>query len=238
MPGPNSDERDPDLREVLILLQVEKDRNASYWEAWLQVRAEFGAETAPTLITAAALDVISRHPALYLDRTWFRLRRMWSGGFGKERVHDLYPQQELLNIRSPIFGVRDGFAAIAELAGNRADRITRLFHPDMLPAALTLALTVACAVSAIVSRRLRPALVPLGMGVGLLLVPVLLNADQARYHHSAEPFLLLTYAAGLWGIALALRSGWQRLRPPPASGGLLRFTNWGGGRGTRRKGSQ
>ena len=213
----NGDERDPDLREVLMLLQVEKDRNASYWEAWLQVRAEFGAETAPTLITAAALNVISRHPALYLDRTWFRLRRMWRGGFAKERVHDLYDQQELLHIRSPIFSVHDEFAAIAELAGNRVDRITRLFHPDMLPVLLTLALTVACAVSVVVSRRLRPALVPLGMGVGLLLVPVLLNADQARYHHSAAPFLLLTYAAGLWGIALALRSGWQRLRPLPAS---------------------
>ena len=213
----NNEERNPDLRQVLTLLQTAKDRNISHWEAWQRVGAEFGAETAPTLITAAALDVIARHPAQYLDRTWFRLRRMWHGGFAKERVHDLYPQQELLNIRSPIFGVHDEFAAIAELAGNRTDRITRLFNPDMLPAALTLALTVACAVSAIVIRRLRPALVPLGMGVGLLLVSVLVNADRARFHHPAEPFLLLTYAAGLWGIALALRSGWQRLRPLPAS---------------------
>ena len=102
----------------------------------------------------------------------------------------------------------------------------------------TLALTVACAVSVIVSRRLRPALVPLGLGVILLLVSVLLNADRARYYHSAEPFLLLTYAAGLWGIALALRSGWQRLRPSPTSGGILRFTKWGGGRELRREGSQ
>ena len=212
----NRDERDPDLREVLMLLQAEKDRNASYWEAWLQVRAEFGAEIAPTLITAAALDVIARHPAGYLEKTWFRLRRMWHGGFGKKRVHDLYRQQELLNIRSPIFAVHDEFAAIAELAGNRVDRITRLFHPDRLPALFTLALTVTCAVSAIVGRRLRPALVPLGMGIGLLLLPVLLNADQARYYHSAEPFLLLTYAAGLWAIALVLRSVWQRWheRPP------------------------
>ena len=222
----NGDERDPDLREVLMLLQAEKDRNASYWEAWLQVRAEFGAEIAPTLVTAAALDVISRHPTLYLDRTWFRLRRMWHGGFGKKRVHDLYPQQELLNIHSPIFAVHDEFAAIAELAGNRVDRITRLFRPDLLPPPLTLLLTVVCAVSAIVGRRLRPALVPLGMGMGLLLLPVLLNADQARYYYSAEPFLLLTYTAGLWGVTLALRSGRQRLRPSPASEGILRFTKW------------
>ena len=213
----NSDERNPDLRQVLTLLQDAKDQNISYWEAWQQVGAEFGTEAAPTLITAAALDVIARHPALYLDRTWFRLRRMWRGGFAKERVHDLYPQQELLNIRSPIFSVHGEFAAVAELAGNRVDRITRLFHPDMLPTALTLALTVACAVSAIAIRPLRPALVLLGMGVGLLLVPVLLNADEARYHHAAEPFLLLTYAAGLWGIALALHSAWQRLRPLPTS---------------------
>ena len=211
----NSEERNPELRRVLTLLQAAKDRNISHWEAWQRVNAEFGTRATPSLITAAALDMIARHPTGYLDRTWFRLRRMWRGGFAKERVHDLYDQQELLNIRSPIFGIRDEFAAIAELAGNRVDRITRLFRPDMLPALLTLALTVACAVSAIVSRRLRPALVPLGMGMGLLLVPVLVNADRARFHHPAEPFLLLTYAAGLWGIALALRSGWERLRPRP-----------------------
>ena len=209
----NRAESDPDLRRVLTLLQDEKDQNNSVWEAWARVEAELGAGHTPALITAAALDVISRNPAGYLEKTWFRLRRMWRGGFAKERVHDLYPQQELLNIRSPIFTVHDEFAAIAELAGNRVDRITRLFRPDLLPAALTLALTVACAVSAIVSRRLRPALVPLGMGVGLLLVSVLVNSDRARIHHPAEPFLLLTYTAGLWGIALALRSAWQRLRP-------------------------
>ena len=208
----NSDERNPDLRQVLTLLQDAKDQNISYWDAWQRVGTEFGAEAAPTLITAAALDVIARHPSGYLEKTWFRLRRMWRGGFAKERVHDLYDQQELLNIRSPIFTVHDGFAAIAELAGNRVDWITRIFRPDMLPAALTLTLTVACAVSAIASRRLRPSLVPLGMGLGLLLVPVLVNADRARYHHPAEPLLLLTYAAGLWGIALVLRSVWRRLR--------------------------
>ena len=206
-------EHNPDVQRMLLLLQAEKDRNASYWEAWLQVRAEFGTETASALLMAATLDVVARHPTGYLDRTWFRLQRMWRGGFAKERVHDLYDQQELLNIHSPIFAVHDEFPDIAELAGNRVDRITRIFRPDMLPAFLTLALTVACAVSAIVYRRLRPALVPLGMGLGLLLVVVLLNADRARYYHSAEPFLLLTYAAGLWGIALALHSGWQRLRP-------------------------
>ncbi len=209
----NRAESDPDLRRVLTLLQDEKDQNNSVWEAWARVEAELGAGHTPALITAAALDVIARHPAGYLDRTWFRLRRMWRGGFAKERVHDLYDQQELLNIRSPIFAVHDEFAAVAELAGNRVDRITRLFRPDMLPALLTLALTVACAVSAFVNRRLRPALVPLGMGVGLLLVSVLVNSDRARIHHPAEPFLLLTYTAGLWGVTLALRSVWQRLRP-------------------------
>ena len=209
----NGAAHDPDLRRVLTLLQESKDRHLSHWEAWQQVGTEFGTDRTPALITAATLDVISRNPTGYLEKTWFRLRRMWRGGFAKERVHDLYPQQELLNIRSPIFTVHDEFAAIAELAGNRVDRITRLFRPDLLPAALTLALTVACAVSAIVSRRLRPALVPLGMAIGLLLVPVLVNADRARFHHPAEPFLLLTYTAGLWGIALALRSAWQRLRP-------------------------
>ncbi len=206
-------ERNPDVQRVLLLLQAEKDRNASYWEAWQRVESEFGTVPASALLTAATLDVVARHPTHYLDRTWFRLQRMWRGGFAKERVHDLYDQQELLNIRSPIFGVRDEFAAIAELAGNRVDRITRLFRPDMLPALLTLALTLACAVSSLVVQRLRPALVPLGLSVILLLVSVLLNADRARYYHAAEPFLLLTYAAGLWGIVLALRSGWQRLCP-------------------------
>ena len=210
----NSEERDPDLRQVLTLLQSAKDRNISHWEAWQRVGAEFSTETAPTLITAAALDVIARHPAQYLDRTWFRLRRMWRGGFAKERVHDLYPQQELLNIRSPIFGIHDEFAAIAELAGNRSDWITRLFNPDMLPAALTLALTVACAVSAIVSRRLRPALVPLGMGVGLLLVPVLVNADRARFHHPAEPFLLLNVCCRPVGYCIGATQRVAALMPP------------------------
>ena len=209
----NSEEHDPDLQRVLTLLQDAKDRNISHWEAWQRVGTEFGTDRTPALITAATLDVISRNPAGYLEKTWFRLQRMWRGGFAKERVHDLYDQQELLNIRSPIFGVHDEAAAIAELAGNRVDWITRLFRPHLLPPSLTLLLTVVCAVSAIVSRRLRPALVSLGMGVGLLLVPVLVNADRARFYHPAEPFLLLTYAAGLWGIALALRSVWQRLRP-------------------------
>ncbi len=208
----NSEEHDPDLRRVLALLQASKDRHLSHWEAWQRVGTEFGTDRTPALITAATLDVISRNPAGYLEKTWFRLQRMWRGGFAKERVHDLYDQQELLNIRSPIFGVHDESAAIAELAGNRVDWITRLFRPDLLPPSLTLLLTVVCAVSAIVSRWLRPALVPLGMGVGLLLVPVLINADRARFHHPAEPFLLLTYAAGLWGIALVLRSVWRRLR--------------------------
>ena len=209
----DNEERDPNLRRVLTQLQAAKDQNISHWEAWRRVGAEFGTDRTPALITAATLDVISRNPAGYLEKTWFRLQRMWRGGFAKERVHDLYDQQELLNIRSPIFGVHDEASAIAELAGNRVDWITRLFRPDLLPPSLTLLLTVVCAVSAIVSRRLRPALVPLGMGVGLLLVPVLINADRARFHHPAEPFLLLTYAAGLWAIALGLRSVWQRLRP-------------------------
>ncbi len=207
----NSAAHDPDLRRVLALLQASKDRHLSHWEAWQRVGAEFGSDRTPALITAATLDVISRNPAGYLDKTWFRLQRMWRGGFAKERVHDLYDQQELLNIRSPIFGVHDEFATIAELAGNRVDWITRLFRPDLLPPHLTLLLTVVGAVSAVVSRRLRPALVPLGMGVGLLLVPVLVNADRARFNHPAEPFLLLTYAAGLWGLVLALRSGWRRI---------------------------
>ncbi|MAG37330.1 MAG: hypothetical protein CL878_13935 [Dehalococcoidia bacterium] len=208
----DTDEQDPEMRRVLALLQAELDRDSSHWEAWQRVEAEFGAGTTPALMTAAALNVISRHPARYLDRSWFRLQRMWRGGFAQERVHDLYAQQGVLNVRSPIFSVGDGFASVAELAGNRTDWITRLFRPNMLPAFLTLALTVACAVSVIVSERLRPALVPLGMGMGLLVIPVLLNADRARFHHSAEPFLLLTYAAGLWGIVLAIRSGWRRVR--------------------------
>ena len=216
----NSNEQNPDVRRVLSILQDERGRNASHWEAWLRIETELGASRTPALITAATRDVIARHPSQYLDatwsRTWFRLRRMWRGGFAKERVHDLYDQQELLNIRSPIFAVHDEFADIAELAGNRVDWITRLFRPDMLPGQLTLVLTVACTVSAIMIRKLRPALVPLGLGVGLLLVPVLLNDALARYHHPAEPFLLLTYAAGLWGVVLALHGGWQRLRVPLA----------------------
>lgn len=214
-------ETDPVLRHTLQALQEEKDRGVSYWQAWLRIEREFPDRNTSALLTAASFHVIRRQPGLYLDRTWFRLRRMWQGGFGKERVHDLYGQQERLGIRSPIFKVRDEFAAVAEQEGNKVDTLTRLFRPDALPPWLTLALTVAGAVGVVVSRRLRPALVPLGLGVGLLVITVMLNSDRARMHHPAEPFLLLTYAAGLWAIVRGLARAGARLTEGPLPRGLL-----------------
>lgn len=209
----DTDEHDPDLRRVLSLLDAEKARDSSHSEAWQRVVTEMGLGPTPALITAASLNVISRHPSQYLERTWFRTKRMLRGGFGRERVHDLYAQQELLGIRSPIFGVRAEFASIAEKEGNRTDWITRAFRPDTLPLLPKLALTISCAVSVIFIRPVRPAFVPLAMALGLLLVPVLVDADRARFRHPAEPFLLLTYAGGIWAIWLAIHAIWNRLRP-------------------------
>ena len=207
----DSGETDPVLRRALAALQHDKDRGVSWWEAWLRIERDFPERDTSALVTAAVLDVIGRQPDVYLSRTWFRLNRMWRGGFTKERVHDLYGQQDRLGIHSPIFKVRAEaeFSALAEREGNKADAITRVFRPDVLPAWLTLALTALAAAGALVSRRLRPALVPLGLGLGLLVLPVVLNADRARYLHPAEPFLLLTYAAGSWALIRGL--AWARV---------------------------
>lgn len=216
----NSDHRDPTLRRALEALQQEKDRGRSWWDAWVRMESEFPERDTSALVTAATLDVIRRQPATYLDRTWFRLNRMWRGGFTKERIHDLYGQQEALGIRSPIFEVRDEreFEALTEREGNHADSITLIFRPDRIPARVTLGLTIAAAAGGAFLTRLRPLLLPLGLGLGLMLFPVVINADRARYLHPAEPFLLTMYATGGWTIALALAATWKRVLAAVRSG--------------------
>ncbi|MCX5988687.1 MAG: hypothetical protein NTV35_06610, partial [Chloroflexi bacterium] len=44
------------------------------------------------------------------------------------------------------------------------------------------------------------ALVPIGLGLGLLFLAVLLNSDRARYRHPAEPFLVVTYTVGAYAL--------------------------------------
>jgi hypothetical protein len=138
----------------------------------------------------------------------FRWRRLWAGGFGAEQVNDLFGEQVKLGIRSPIFLVRDdGDSAEAiEQAGAEASGLSRIFRPDDVPPGLTLVLTVVATVASLAVRRLRPALVPIGLGLGLLFLAVLLNSDRARYRHPAEPFLMVTYTVGAYAFWQAVRS--------------------------------
>ena len=91
-------------------------------------------------------------------------------------------------------------------AGAEASGLSRIFRPDDVPPALTLALTVVATVASLAVRRLRPALVPIGLGLGLLFLAVLLNSDRARYRHPAEPFLMVTYTVGAYAFWHAARS--------------------------------
>jgi hypothetical protein len=98
----------------------------------------------------------------------------------------------------------------SEVAGNQAHALTRLVRPDDLPPGLTLVLTVVATVASLAVRRLRPALVPIGLGLGLLFLAVLLNSDRARYRHPAEPFLVVTYTVGAYSLWQGAR--WMRDR--------------------------
>ena len=201
---------DPIVRSVTIALQDERDHGSSYWQAYLRVQRDFPGLNASNLVAAAGIDVIVRHPALFVDRTWFRWRRLWAGGFARETVNDLYGEQEKLRINSPIFMIRPDGPPESELAGNQAHVLTRLVRPDDVPPGLTLVLTVVATVASLAVRRLRPALVPIGLGLGLLFLAVLLNSDRARYRHPAEPFLVVTYTVGAYALWQATR--WMRER--------------------------
>ena len=203
----NQSHPDPDVRAVLRGMQEQRDRGASYWQAWMRARRDFPDRNTSTLVAAAATDVIWRHAGLFTERTWFRMQRMWRGGFGAEQVNDLFGEQVKLGIRSPIFLVRDdGDSAEAiEQAGAEASGLSRIFRPDDVPPGLTLVLTVVATVASLAVRRLRPALVPIGLGLGLLFLAVLLNSDRARYRHPAEPFLVVTYTVGAYALWQAAR---------------------------------
>ncbi len=51
---------DPLVRRALQSLQQDKDRGASWWEAWQRVEREFPERDTSALVTAAVLDVIRR----------------------------------------------------------------------------------------------------------------------------------------------------------------------------------
>ena len=203
---------DPIVRAVTIALQDERDRGSSYWQAYLRVQRDFPGMNASNLVAAAGIDVIVRHPTLFVDRTWFRWRRLWAGGFARETVNDLYGEQEKLRINSPIFMIRPDGPLEAELAGSQAHALTRILRPDDLPAGLTLVLTVVATIASLAMRRLRPALVPIGLGLGLLFLAVLLNSDRARYRHPAEPFLVVTCTIGAYALWQAIWWMWNRVR--------------------------
>ena len=210
----NPSQSDPELLKILSLLQDAKDLNLSYWQAWTIVRRNVPEERASSLVVAGIIDVVLRHPGLFADRTWFRMQRMWAGGFARERVHDLYGSQKRLGIRSPIFEVRDDGLTELEIerAGNQGDAIMHFLLASSINSAVSLGLTVLAVAVTLRSKWFPQALVPITMGIGLLVLPVVLNADRARYRHPAEPFLMVTYTIGayaLWQVAWWM---WNRVR--------------------------
>jgi len=212
----NPDHPNADVRDLLEALQQERDRGSSYWQAWMRARREFPGMNASNLVAAAGFDVIMRHPGLFADRTWFRLRRLWSGGFARETVNDLYGEQDKLRIISPIFIVRPNGPAESERAGNQAHALTMLVRPDVVPPGVALVLMAFATVRAATSRRWLASLVPIGLAAGLLFLAVLLNSDRARYRHPAEPFLVIAYAMGVHATWRAALWAWRRWGRPVA----------------------
>ncbi len=214
----NPDHPDPVVRSVTIALQDERDRGSSYWQAYLRVQRDFQGMNASNLVAAAGIDVIVRHPALFVDRTWFRLRRLWAGGFARETVNDMYGEQARLGIVSPVFVVRTDGLSATERAGNQAHALTTLVRPDDVPPGVALVLITLAMAGALMSKRPLASLVPVGLAVGLLFLAVLLNSDRARYRHPAEPFLVIAYAMGAhatWCAALWAWRRWRRFAPVP-----------------------
>jgi hypothetical protein len=208
---------------MLEALQQERDRGVSYWQAWMRARREFPNRNTSALVASAAMDVIARQSGTFAERTWFRLQRLWAGGFARETVNDLYGEQEKLGIESPIFAVRPNGGAGAEVAGNLAHALTTLVRPDDVSPTVALALVALATVGAVRSRRPLASLVPVGLALGLLFLAVLLNADRARYRHPAEPFLVIAYAMGAHVAWRGVRWAWGRLRrpnPPPVDGAI------------------
>ena len=203
---------DPEVRRVTVALQEERDRGASYWQAYLRIQRDFPGRNASDLVAAGASDVIWRHPALFIDRTWFRLRRLRAGGFARETVNDLYGEQANLGIRSPVFAVTPDGGAVVERAGNQAHALTRLVRPDDVPPGVALVLVALAGAGAMASRRPLAALVPVGLGTGLIFLAVLLNSDRARYRHPAEPFLVVAYAMGAHAAWRGTRWAWHHRR--------------------------
>jgi hypothetical protein len=212
----NPDHPNATVRAVTLALQDERNRGASYWQAFLRVQRDFPGMNASNLVAAAGFDVIMRHPGLFADRTWFRLRRLWSGGFARETVNDLYGEQDKLRIISPIFIVRPNGPAESERAGNQAHALTMLVRPDVVPPGVALVLMAFATVRAATSRRWLASLVPIGLAAGLLFLAVLLNSDRARYRHPAEPFLVIAYAMGVHATWRAALWVWRRWRRPVA----------------------
>ena len=209
----NPDHPDLDVRDLLEALQQERDRGASYWQAWMRARREFPDRNTSALVATAGMDVIARQSGTFTERTWFRLQRLWAGGFARETVNDLYGEQAKLGIVSPVFVVRADGPPLAERAGNQAHALTRWVRPDDLSPVVALVLVGIATVRAVAAPRPLAALVPVGLGTGLVFLAVLLNSDRARYRHPAEPFLVIAYAMGVhavWSAALWVWRRWGR----------------------------
>lgn len=210
----NTGHPDADVRDLLEALQQERDRGASYWQAWMRARREFPDRDTSALVAAAGMDVIARHWGTFAERTWFRFQRLWAGGFARETVNDLYGEQGKLGIVSPVFAVRPDGGSPVEVAGNQAHALTKVVRPDDVPPGVALVLVAVATVAAVTSRRPLASLVPVGLALGLLFLAVLLNSDRARYRHPAEPFLVIAYAMGAHAVWRAALWVWRRWRRP------------------------
>ena len=212
----NPDHPNADVRDLLEALQQERDRGSSYWQAWMRARREFPSANTSALVATAGMDVIARQSGTFLERTWFRLQRLWAGGFARETVNDLYGEQAKLGIVSPVFVVRADGPPAAERAGNQAHALTMLVRPDVVPPGVALVLMAFATAGAVTSRRWLASLVPIGLAAGLLFLAVLLNSDRARYRHPAEPFLVIAYAMGVHATWRAALWAWRRWGRPVA----------------------
>lgn len=187
----------PDLRvrKTLQIFQENKDQNKSIGTLWRAVESEFNPPEAADLMFQASIDVLLRNRNLFVDRTWFRLKRIWRGGFAQETVNELYGEQTRLGFESPIFKIQDNGNKEIEPAGNLANRLTSIARIENIPNYFSIPLYFCNILVIFVSLSEMWLALPAIFSSVLLLASVM-NADRARYRHPADPFLLLSFVIG------------------------------------------
>jgi len=208
----NPDHRDAEIRRVLTIFQEQKNTNASIGQLWRRVEEEYPVAKSSELMLSASIDVLYRNRELFIDRTWFRMKRIWHGGFAQETVHELYGSQTILGMESTIFEIQNNNNFDIEKNGNIANNITNIIRIERLPDWLTITLTILGVLPHLSHRAQLWRALPAILAVTLLFAAVM-NADRARYRHPAEPFLVIAYAMGAyttWRAAMWLWRRWRR----------------------------